>query len=175
MKRKLEPIPLLARFYIYAIHGHVTEVMFTATWEFVVNMNWKFPGNTSIWSLFIYGISTMVIEQIYMSLRNRTSLLLRGVIYTLWTYCWEFSTGYVLRFFDACPWDYTPFDGDFMGLVTLEYAPFWFIGAIIAEKVVIKYTLKLHWMPSYDCDDHANCAGDDMVISSNGELKVKDF
>lgn len=142
-----DPISTLGRFYIYAIHGYVTEVMFTAAWEFVVNLNWKFPGSTSVWSLFIYGMSTLVIEKMYFSLRNRLPLLCRGFIYTVWTYCWEFATGYVLKQFNACPWDYTPFEGDFMGLVTLEYAPLWFVGSIVAEQVVIKHTNRLRWEP----------------------------
>ena len=142
-----QPISTLGRLYIYAIHGYVTEVMFTAAWEFVVNLNWKFPGNTSVWSLFIYGLSSLMIEKLYLVLNDRMPLLVRAIIYTVWTYCWEFSTGYVLRYFNACPWDYTPFEGDFMGLVTLEYAPLWFIGAIICEQVVVKNTLKLCWVP----------------------------
>ena len=146
----MSPVSMLMRFYIYAIHGYATEVMFTAAWEFVVNVNWKLPGTTSVWSLITYGLSTLVIEHLYFLLRDRVPLLLRAAIYTIWTYSWEFSAGYVLRHFDACPWDYTPFDGDFMGLVTLEYAPLWFLSAIVAEKVLIKNTLKLCWMPDSD-------------------------
>ncbi|ESO06684.1 hypothetical protein HELRODRAFT_64291 [Helobdella robusta] len=143
-----EPISVWGRLYIYAIHGYVTEVMFTAAWEFVVNYNWKFPGMTSVWALFIYGLSTLIIEKLYFVMKDRLPLLARALIYTVWTYCWEFSTGYVLKQFNACPWDYTPFENDFMGLVTLEYAPLWFIGSIIAEQVVIKQTNRLRWEPS---------------------------
>ena len=139
------PLTTLERFYIYAIHGLFTEVMFTSMWEFVVNINWKFPGNTSVWSIFIYGISCLVIEQMHFKLKDRVPLLLRGVIYTLWAYGWEFCTGYLLRKFNACPWDYTAFDADFMGLVTLEYAPCWFFGTILLEKVIINCTLQLRW------------------------------
>lgn len=60
---------------------------------------------------------------------------MRGLIYTVWTFCWEFSTGYVLKQFNACPWDYSAFENDFMGLVTLEYAPLWYLGSLVAEQV----------------------------------------
>ena len=155
-------ISALFRFYIYGIQGFATEVFFTATWEFVVNLNWKFPGNTSIWSLFIYGTSTMCIERMYLILEKRVSLFTRCIIYTLWTYVWEFSTGFVLRQFDACPWDYTPFDGDFMGLVTLEYLPLWFLGALAAEQILIKWCLQLCWSEETDKSDeqtekHGKC------------------
>ncbi|KAK2180571.1 hypothetical protein NP493_437g01010 [Ridgeia piscesae] len=164
-----EPISWLCRLYIYAIHGYVTEVMFTAAWEFVVHLNWKFPGNTSIWSLLIYGLSTMVIEQMYLHLNGRVHLLARAAIYTAWSYSWEFTMGWVLRQFDACPWDYTEFDGDFMGLVTLEYAPFWYIGVIIAEQIIIKWTLQLHWGITEGIET------DDSVASEpcNGDVKHK--
>ena len=165
----LAPLSTIYRFYIYAIHGYVTEVMFTAAWEFVVNLNWKFPGNTSVWSLFIYGISTLILERMYLRLKGRVPLLVRCLIYTVWTYCWEFSTGYVLKQFDACPWDYTPFEGDFMGLVTLEYAPLWFIGAMVGEQIVIKNTLRLYWGPS----QHKVQGTVTLPVMSNGDVKQK--
>lgn len=180
---ELQPISTLGRLYIYAIHGYVTEVMFTAAWEFVVNLNWKFPGNTSVWSLFIYGLSTLIIEKMYIRLRDHMSLFWRAIIYMIWTYCWEFSTGYILKHFDACPWDYTPFEGDFMGLVTLEYAPLWFIGGIVGEQIVIKNALRLHWAPSkHDVDgdvatvtngDVATVTYGDVATVTNGAVKQK--
>ncbi|XP_032870358.1 transmembrane protein 229B-like [Amblyraja radiata] len=141
----MEPLGALSRWYLYAIHGYFCEVMFTAAWEFVVNFNWKFPGVTSVWALFIYGTSMMVVEQMYLSLKNRCPGLVRCLIYTLWTYIWEFSTGFILRQFNACPWDYSQFDYDFMGLVTLEYAVPWFFASIIMEKLVIRNTLCLRF------------------------------
>ncbi|XP_071963880.1 transmembrane protein 229B-like [Antedon mediterranea] len=149
------------RLYIYAIHGYFTEIMFTAGWEFVVNMNPKFPGVTSVWSLFIYGVSNLVIERMYVNFKDTVSIPIRLVIYTLWVYMWEFTTGLVLRQFDACPWDYTPFEWDFFGLVTLEYAPAWLIGVFLSEQVLIKQTLRL-------------CFSDGNVLGiNNGEVKSK--
>ncbi|OWK09886.1 TMEM229B [Cervus elaphus hippelaphus] len=129
-----EPLTALSRWYLYAIHGYFCEVMFTAAWEFVVNFNWKFPGVTSVWALFIYGTSILIVERMYLRLRGRCPLLVRCLIYTLWTYLWEFTTGFILRQFNACPWDYSQFDFDFMGLITLEYAVPWFCGALIVEQ-----------------------------------------
>lgn len=81
-----EPLTALSRWYLYAIHGYFCEVMFTAAWEFVVNFNWKFPGVTSVWALFIYGTSILIVERMYLRLRGRCPLLVRCLIYTLWTY-----------------------------------------------------------------------------------------
>ncbi|MBN3302290.1 transmembrane protein 229B [Amia ocellicauda] len=140
-----KPLSIYSRWYLYAIHGYFCEVMFTATWEFVVNRNWKFPGVTSVWALLIYGTSILVMEKMYLLLRRRCSIFLRCLLYTLWTYTWEFTTGWVLRQFNACPWDYTPFHFDFMGLVTLEYALPWFCASFLVEKVIVHNTLRLRY------------------------------
>lgn len=141
------PVPLtaLSRWYLYAIHGYFCEVMFTAAWEFVVNCNWKFPGVTSVWALFIYGTCILIVEQMYLKLRGRCPVLLRCIIYTLWTYLWEFGTGFLLRQFNACPWDYTEFRYNFMGLITAEYAVPWFCASFIVERLVIRKTLRLRF------------------------------
>ncbi|MGH0167249.1 UNVERIFIED_CONTAM: hypothetical protein FKN15_052219 [Acipenser sinensis] len=141
----VEPLTVLSRWYLYAIHGYFCEVMFTAAWEFVVNFNWKFPGVTSVWALFIYGTSILIIERMYLQLRDRCHILIRCLIYTLWTYTWEFLTGFILLQFNACPWDYTDFDYDFMGLITLEYCLPWFCASFIVEQLVIRNTLRLRF------------------------------
>ncbi|CAL8284522.1 unnamed protein product [Lota lota] len=137
------PLTTLSRWYLYAIHGYFCEVMFTAAWEFVVHRNWKFPGVTSVWALFIYGTCILIVERMYLGLRGRCPMLLRCVIYTLWTYAWEFGTGLLLRQFDACPWDYTQFSYNFMGLITAEYAVPWFCASFLVERLVIRKTLRL--------------------------------
>ncbi|MCI4382737.1 hypothetical protein PGIGA_G00018170 [Pangasianodon gigas] len=140
-----EPLTPLSRWYLYAIHGYFCEVMFTAAWEFVVNCNWKFPGVTSVWALFIYGTCILIVERMYLRLRDRCNVLLRCFIYTLWTYMWEFGTGLLLRQFDACPWDYSQFKYNFMGLITAEYAVPWFCASFIVERLVIRNTLRLRF------------------------------
>lgn len=140
-----EPLTAFSRWYLYAIHGYFCEVMFTAAWEFVVNFNWKFPGVTSVWALFIYGTSILIVEKMYLYLKDKCNILVRCFIYTLWTYLWEFTTGLILRQFNACPWDYSQFDFDFMGLITLEYAIPWFCASIIMEQLVIRNTLRLRF------------------------------
>ncbi|XP_058511410.1 transmembrane protein 229B isoform X4 [Ochotona princeps] len=162
-----EPLTALSRWYLYAIHGYFCEVMFTAAWEFVVNFNWKFPGVTSVWALFIYGTSILIVERMYLHLRSRCPLLLRCLIYTLWTYLWEFTTGFILRQFNACPWDYSQFDFDFMGLITLEYAVPWFCGALIMEQLIIRNTLRLR----FDRDAEPGQPSSALALA-NGHIKT---
>ncbi|KAE8587758.1 hypothetical protein XENTR_v10022096 [Xenopus tropicalis] len=162
-----EPLTALSRWYLYAIHGYFCEVMFTAAWDFVVNYNWKFPGVTSVWALFIYGTSILIVEKMYLYLKDKCNILIRCLIYTLWTYIWEFSTGLILRQFNACPWDYSQFDFDFMGLITLEYAIPWFCASFIMEQLVIRNTLRLRF------DEHAEPGSPVMstVSMANGHVK----
>ncbi|XP_077178668.1 transmembrane protein 229B isoform X1 [Paroedura picta] len=163
-----EPLTAFSRWYLYAIHGYFCEVMFTAAWEFVVNFNWKFPGVTSVWALFIYGTSILIVEKMYLYLKDKCNILVRCLIYTLWTYLWEFTTGFILRQFNACPWDYSQFDLNFMGLITLEYAIPWFCAAIIMEQLVIRNTLRLRF------DENAEPGIPTVPITlANGHVKTE--
>lgn len=147
--QSLVPLSAIWRFYCYGLHGYYIEVMFTALWEYVVNINWKFPGNTSVWCFFIYGSFGLIMEQMYLQMKGKVPFLLRGVVYTIGTYVWEFSMGFLLSRFGACPWDYTLFQWDVMGLVTLEYAPLWYIGNLLSEYFLLRYTSMLHWGASH--------------------------
>ncbi|XP_044291380.1 transmembrane protein 229B-like [Varanus komodoensis] len=143
MGRTGEPLSPLYRWYIYAIHGYLCEVLFTALCAFLAHRDWRFQGVSSVWALFIYGTCSLALERLYVRLGASCGLLTRGVLYTLCIYLWEFSTGFVLRRFGACPWDYSHFPYNFMGLVTLEYCLFWFFGSLLLEKVVISNALRL--------------------------------
>ncbi|XP_053317111.1 transmembrane protein 229b-like [Spea bombifrons] len=145
------------RWYIYALHGYVCEIMFTAAWDFYHTYSWKLIGISSVWAFFIYGTAIFIMEKMFIFLRTRCNLVLRCLIYTLWTYAWEFSTGYFLRSFNSCPWDYSHFPGNIMGLITLEYAVPWFFACMIAEAIVIKNTLRLQFPKQEIQKKHKAC------------------
>lgn len=129
----------LWRFYLYSLHGLAIEVIYTALWDLIAKRSLKLIGVSSIWALFIYGLSTFFIELVSPFLINKKiPLLARGLLYTIWTFLWEFSTGYLLSLFDACPWDYSEiFMFNIKGLITMEYAPFWFIGSLMSENYLV--------------------------------------
>ncbi|XP_075056854.1 transmembrane protein 229B [Mixophyes fleayi] len=133
----------ICRWYVYALHGLLCEIIFTSSWDFATTCSWKLSGVSSVWAFFIYGTAIFIIEKMFLHLQTRCHLWCRCLIYTLWAYLWEFSTGYILKALDACPWDYSHFSGNIMGLITMEYAVPWFFGCMIVEQVVIKNTLKL--------------------------------
>ena len=131
-------LPWPYRLYFWGVHGVFAEVVFTASWEFVVGGSWTLKGDSSIWSFFTYGLGTFIGgECCYRYLVSRhVPLLARCVTLVAMAYAWEFATGAVLSYFNACPWDYTPFDYDVMGLITLEYAPVWFLAGLYFECIM---------------------------------------
>uniref|UniRef100_A0A3B1KA38 Transmembrane protein 229B-like n=1 Tax=Astyanax mexicanus TaxID=7994 RepID=A0A3B1KA38_ASTMX len=134
----------LARLYIYALHGCVCEVVFTAAWNWYYTRDRRLSGYTSLWALLIYSSAIFIMEFISAKLHQRhCPLLLRLAVYILFIYLWEFSWGFMLRLLQACPWDYSDFRYNLIGLVTLEYAVPWALAAFLAEQHVIKNTLKI--------------------------------
>lgn len=148
------PLPAFGRFYIYGLQGVLTEVVYTALWEVVVSKSPKLIGVSSIWAFFIYAFSQMFIERVHPKLISfGIPLVLRGLVYVVWTYFIEFSSGYTLKMFNSCPWDYEPsFNWHFFGVITLEYAPLWFFGSIMAEVIFIPIVNKLHFYESNTTD-----------------------
>lgn len=142
------PLHIVWRWYIYALHGYATEIIFTGMWQFIFHRDWTLMGNTSILIMPIYGVSGLVCEQLHLFCnRKGFPVIIRGCVYLIWTYFWEFSTGFFLKQFDMCPWDYSHYDGDFMGIVTLEYLPLWYMLGLIVDGIVVPFTLQLYWGP----------------------------
>lgn len=130
-------LPWPQRLYFWGVHGIFSEVIFTGIWEFVVSGKWSLMGFSSIWSFLVYGIGGFTTEWVRdLLISYKISLLMRCLVYVFCAYVWEFSWGLLLDTIDARPWDYTDFDYDVMGLITLEYAPAWFLGGLWFEAIM---------------------------------------
>ena len=151
-------LPWPQRLYFWGVHGIFAEVIFTGIWEFVVSGKWSLMGVSSIWSFLVYGIGSFAVEQVREFLLSRKiSLLMRCLIYVLCAYIWEFSCGLLLDMVAKRPWDYTDFDYDVMGLITLEYAPVWFVGGLCFEAIMaVMETVQ----PIPRWSKHVNCKED---------------
>lgn len=147
-------VPLVSRLFFYGMLGFFTEVTFTALWYVLdssYNYGWTLHGCTSMWSFPIYALSMLAIEKMFLALHTKVPLILRGLVYLSWTYLWEFSTGYILRQLGACPWDYKGYTRyHFMGLITFDYAPLWYLGSIVLETIVIRRILQLEYQKMKD-------------------------
>ena len=128
------------------LHGFFDEILFTSLFNFVESnfQDWRFRGHSSLWSFFMYGFGSFVIEWLYLSWKDKWYLPMpvRATIYVLWVYIWEFSFGLVLRYFAACPWDYSNRQWNLCGLITLQYFPAWFVASVYQEFVA-EYLLTL--------------------------------
>ncbi|KAJ3610918.1 hypothetical protein NHX12_023008 [Muraenolepis orangiensis] len=140
----LRPLSPLARFYVYALHGCLCEVAFTAACNWYQTRDRRLAGHSSLWALPMYASALCLMERLSARLMAyRCRLAVRLVSYTLFIYLWEFSWGLGLRLLGACPWDYSEYHYNLEGLVTLEYALPWAVASLIAEKYVIRNTLRI--------------------------------
>ena len=128
-------LPWRYRLYFWGVHGVFCEVVFTAVWEAIVGGSPRLMGQSSLWSFLTYGLGTFLGAELAREamVGRRVPLWARCLLYVPLVYLWEFSCGAILRQFNACPWDYSQFDYDVMGLITLEYAPFWLMGGAFFE------------------------------------------
>ncbi|XP_041740470.1 transmembrane protein 229B-like [Coregonus clupeaformis] len=138
------PLSPQACLYVYALHGCLCEVSFTAICDWWETQDRRLAGHTCLWALPMNTLAIFLIE----GLRGRLlaqlfPLLLRMLVCTLFIYLWEFSWGIVLRLLGAMPWDYSGFSYNLAGLVTLEYALPWALASLIAEQHVIRNTLRV--------------------------------
>ncbi|XP_047132543.1 transmembrane protein 229B [Hydra vulgaris] len=149
-----EGLPLFSKLIFYGMCGFFVEVLFTAVWYLLdpkYAYGWTLHGCTSLWSFPIYSISTFVTENLYIFLKPKIPLPLRIFVYILWTYLWEYSTGSILRLFNACPWNYESYTTYHVhGLITFDYAPLWALALVLGELVTIKTALRLQYVSKSD-------------------------
>lgn len=155
-ERKLS---LWLRFYVYGIQGFCHEIIFTAVYDFLLTNNWQLKGQSALSSFLIYGSGGLLVERLYilLYLQRKLSRFYRLPLYLMIAFLWEFMWGLLLRQFNACPWDYHHYTYNFMGLITLEYAPGWLLLSFITD-VVAEFLLKVR-------------VGEDIVFNGK-DLKV---
>ncbi|KAM9809672.1 transmembrane protein 229b-like isoform 1-T1 [Syngnathus typhle] len=137
-------LSVLARLYVYALHGCLCEVTFTAVLDWCTIQDRKMMGYSSLWALPMYATAIYLMENLRSwLLTHLQGLSVRLITYTLFIYLWEFTWGSALRLLGACPWDYSGYKYNLGGVVTLEYALPWAFAAFLAEQHVIKNTLRI--------------------------------
>uniref|UniRef100_A0A8C5PNS5 Transmembrane protein 229A n=1 Tax=Leptobrachium leishanense TaxID=445787 RepID=A0A8C5PNS5_9ANUR len=121
------PLPAPLRFLFFGMHGFLDEVFFTSVFNALEKPGGHLSGHTSLWSFFMYGSCSLVVERLYFYLCRGKGWgpWRRLPVYIAFVYAWEFSWGLGLRSCNACSWDYSHYPLNFMGLVTLMYLPGW--------------------------------------------------
>jgi len=120
------------RFIIYGLTGFCIEVLWTGLFA-TLGGDIKMTGHTYIWMFPIYGLA-IFLEPIHNRIRH-LPLMLRGGVYMLLILSAEFITGLLLKTtIGVCPWDYSSKPLQILGVITLLYAPAWFVVGLLFEK-----------------------------------------
>ncbi|KAM4677424.1 transmembrane protein 229A [Discoglossus pictus] len=139
-------LPILLRFIFFGMHGFLDEVFFTSFFNLLEKPEGIMSGHTSLWSFFMYGSCSLVVERLYFYLcySKGWGAWKRFPVYILFVYTWEFSWGLGLRTCNACSWDYSHYPLNFMGLVTLMYLPGW-VFLSFYQDLLSKVLLRIHY------------------------------
>ena len=120
------------RFIIYGLLGLCAEILWNG-FGAMLKGDVLLRGVTSIWMFPIYGLA-IFLEPIHNRIKH-LPLILRGGIYMVLIFAVELISGLLLRWIlGVCPWNYVN-KRSVCGIITLEYAPVWFVVGIIFEKI----------------------------------------
>jgi uncharacterized membrane protein len=124
---------LKRNFVICGVFGWCIEILWTSFEKFR-RRDMKLIGNTSIWMFPIYGMASLF-TPLCRFIQN-ANFIVRGFIYMLSIFTAEYTTGYVLKKHDMCPWNYSNAKYNINGLIRLDYAPLWFIIGLVFEQIL---------------------------------------
>lgn len=122
-------------FFICGITGWCMEIIFTSLGNFLTG-NYTLTGHTSLWMFPIYGIAAFIYP-VYRKI-NFFPLWLRAALYGISILTVEFVTGYILKKWGFCPWNYAGAYWNLLGIIRLDYFFFWCIAGLIFEKLLCK-------------------------------------
>jgi uncharacterized membrane protein len=125
------------RFLLYGVFGWCFEIVWTAVIERIrgTQRDWRLTGHTYLWMFPIYGLLAPIGEPVHNVMRSQFWIV-RGLVYLIAIWAVEFATGWLLRKLTGkCPWDYSHLRGNVLGIITLEYAPVWFLFGLAFERL----------------------------------------
>lgn len=114
--------------------GWTMELFTTSLRHFHCDHDKRFVGNTSLLMFPIYGMAAAMAP--IHKILCKQNVLVRGFIYMMLIFATEYTTGWLLRKFDMCPWDYSDADLNVDGLIRLDYGPWWFLAGLLFEHCV---------------------------------------
>lgn len=121
------------KFIIYGLLGLLAEVFWNG-FGAMLKGNILLKGTTCIWMFPIYGLAVFL-EPVHNRIRH-LPLIIRGGIYMVLIFAVELISGLLLRLvIGECPWNYVNKTLSICGIITLAYAPVWFVYGIMFEKI----------------------------------------
>ena len=114
--------------------GWCMEILWTGLHSFRVR-DPKLIGHSSLWMFPIYGCAAFL-EPLMRRLIS-TPFWKRGLIYMLCIYLGEYTSGILLRYKNACPWNYEKSPFHIQRVIRLDFAPLWFCAGLFFERLLI--------------------------------------
>ena len=121
-------------FCICGLTGWCMEILFTSAGS-LLKHDKRMIGQTSLWMFPIYGMAA-IISPLYKLIKEKP-VLMRGSIYTLGIFSFEYLSGIFLRKYHLCPWDYSDAKTNVNGVIRLDYAPLWLAAGLLFERILV--------------------------------------
>lgn len=134
---------LIASGFYYSIIGVITECLFTGFKNLLLFKDKAAKCETNLYSFPIFGAGGLALQTIHNSISLSdnfilNALLMAALFYVPLIYGIEFLSGWaLLKTIGKIPWDYGRGKFTIMGLIRLDYAPFWF--AVAATFPIFKF------------------------------------
>lgn len=125
----------LKNFLLCGTAGWCMEICFTALIS-LRRRDMRLTGQTSVWMFPIYGCAAFLAP--ISRLIKEKSIWFRGLIYMGLIFSAEFFSGSILLSRKLCPWDYGRSRWNIKRIIRLDYAPFWFCGGLLFERILRK-------------------------------------
>ena len=78
-----------------------------------------------------------MIEPLYHHIKNLPALL-RGSIYSVGIFSFEYISGTLLKRHGMCPWDYSHSRWNIGKVIRLDYLPCWFLAGLLFERLLLE-------------------------------------
>ncbi|MDC0712178.1 hypothetical protein POL68_27170 [Stigmatella sp. ncwal1] len=131
-----QPLGPFARFIVYGLIGWCIECLFTSLVDLATGAgDLRLRGYSYLWMHPIWGVGLLLGEQLVgVMKRAGLSRLPRAALGMVLCFSVEYLTGAVLvAVLGLCPWDYSASWASVHGLIRLDYAPYWFMCALMCE------------------------------------------
>ncbi len=129
-------LELLSKMLVWGLIGLLIEIIFTGLHNVVIDRNLRAMGTTYLWMLPVYGLGAEALALLRDGIQNAWVFVPLAVVAI---YAIEFSTGWILeKVIGRCPWDYGNARFGIMGLVRLDYLPFWLGVALLFDQICDK-------------------------------------
>ncbi len=121
-------------FLICGLTGWCMEILFTSAGS-LLKKDGRLIGQTSVLMFPIYGMAAFIYP-VYRKIKHIPALL-RGALYSVGIFSFEYLSGSILKRHRLCPWDYSGAKTSIDGLIRLDYAPFWMAAGLLFERILL--------------------------------------